>query len=76
MLWKLRQDKVYGDDNLIEEQSREETWRRTVADMQTEIHALQMTIVRLQEQINKLQTPSESNDDSSYGVGYRQRYHT
>lgn len=34
--------------------SQEEMWKRTVADMQGEIHALQKTIVRLQEQIREL----------------------
>ena len=35
--------------------SREEMWQKTVADMQGEIHALQKTVVRLQEQLSKLQ---------------------
>ena len=34
--------------------SKEDMWKKTVADMQGEIHALQMTIVRLQEQISEL----------------------
>ena len=34
--------------------SQEEMWKRTFADMQGEIHALQKTIVRLQEQIREL----------------------
>lgn len=77
MLWKLRQNKVYGDSNLMEEQSREETWKRTVADMQKEVHELQMMVVRLQKQINEMQQPDNNEtNDSSYGIGYRQRYHT
>ena len=35
--------------------TREEMWKKTVADMQGEIHALQKTIVRLQDQLNELQ---------------------
>ena len=34
--------------------SQEEMWKKTVADMQSEIHALQKTIVRLQEQMREL----------------------
>ena len=51
----IRQNRIHGVNNLTEEQSREETWKRTVADMQGEIHALQMTVVRLQEELTKLQ---------------------
>ena len=54
MLWKIRQDDVRKGSMTIEE-TREETWKRTVADMQGEIHALQMTVVRLQEELTKLQ---------------------
>ena len=35
--------------------TREEMWKRTVADMQGEIHALQKTIVRLQKQLDELE---------------------
>ena len=35
--------------------TREEMWKKTVADMQGEIHALQKTVVRLQEQLTQLQ---------------------
>ena len=55
MLWKLRQEDSYRKSSMMIEETREETWKRTVADMQGEIHALQMTIVRLQEQLNNLQ---------------------
>ena len=34
--------------------SQEDMWKKTVADMQSEIHALQKTIVRLQEQMREL----------------------
>ena len=46
--------------------SREEMWQKTVADMQGEIHALQKTVVRLQEQLSKLQdetTPIYSSSE-------------
>tara|TARA_Y100000287_G_scaffold110707_1_gene88820 strand:+ start:7067 stop:7252 length:186 start_codon:yes stop_codon:yes gene_type:complete len=39
--------------------SREEMWKKTVADMQEEIHALQKTVVKLQEQLTQLQSESE-----------------
>ena len=54
ILWKIRQDDIRKGSMTIEE-TREETWKRTVADMQGEIHALQMTVVRLQEELTKLQ---------------------
>jgi len=53
MLWKLRQDDI-RKGSMIEE-TREETWKRTVADMQGEIHALQMTVVKLQKELSELQ---------------------
>ena len=65
--------------------SREEMWKRTVADMQGEIHALQKTVVKLQEQLAKLQedtTPIYSSseleqmDTPLSGPEYRQRYRT
>ena len=37
------------------EETREETWKRTVADMQGEIHALQMIVVKLQKELSELQ---------------------
>ena len=37
------------------EETREETCKRTVADMQGEIHALQMTVVKLQKELSELQ---------------------
>ena len=55
MLWKLRQEDSYRKSSMTVEETREETWKRTVADMQGEIHALQMTVVRLQEELTKLQ---------------------
>lgn len=55
MLWKLRQEDSYRKSSMTIEETREETWKRTVADMQGEIHALQMTVVRLQEELTKLQ---------------------
>ena len=42
--------------------SREEMWKKTVADMQGEIHALQKTIVRLQEQIRELEVKDEKDE--------------
>ena len=55
MLWKLRQEDSYRKSSMTIEETREETWKRTVADMQGEIHELQMTVVRLQEELTKLQ---------------------
>ena len=54
MLWKIRQDDIRKGSMTIEE-TREETWKRTVADMQGEIHALQMTVVKLQKELSELQ---------------------
>ena len=42
--------------------TREEMWKKTVADMQGEIHALQKTIVRLQEQISELRVKDEKDE--------------
>ena len=64
--------------------TREEMWKKTVADMQGEIHALQKTVVRLQEQLTQLQNEPinsssselEQMDASLSGPVYRQRYHT
>ena len=45
--------------------------------MQTEIHELQMMVVRLQEKLNKLQINNSENDSNPLsGPEYRQRYHT
>ena len=76
MLWKLRQEDSYTK-NSMKTMTREEMWKKTVADMQGEIHALQKTVVKLQEQLNEMQKPeNDISTDSSYGVGYRQRYRT
>ena len=63
--------------------TREEMWKKTVSDMQGEIHALQKTVVRLQEQLTQLQNEPinssselEQMDASLSGPVYRQRYHT
>ena len=42
--------------------SKEDMWKKTVADMQGEIHALQKTIVRLQEQIRELGVKDEKDE--------------
>ena len=84
MLWKLRQEDSYRK-NSMKTMTREEMWKKTVADMQGEIHALQKTVVKLQEQLTKLQdetTPIYSNseleqmDTSLSGPEFRQRYRT
>ena len=63
--------------------TREEMWKKTVADMQGEIHALQKTVVRLQELLSQLQNEPinssselEQMDASLSGPVYRQRYHS
>ena len=63
--------------------TKEEVWKKTVADMQTEIHELQMMVVRLQEQLSQLQNEPinsvselEQMDTSLSGPEHRQRYHT
>ena len=80
MLWKMRQE-----GGVMSTVSKEDMWKKTVADMQGEIHALQKTVVKLQEQLTKLQgetTPIYSNseleqmDTSLSGPEHRQRYHT
>lgn len=59
------------------EETREETWKRTIADMQGEIHALQLTIVRLQEQIKKNELEQmDTSDVALSGPEFRQRYRT
>ena len=76
MLWKLRQENTL-ERSRMKTMTREEMWKKTVADMQGEIHALQKTVVKLQEQLNEMQKPeNDISTDSSYGVGYRQRYKT
>ena len=84
ILWKLRQENTL-ERSRMKTMSREEMWKKTVADMQGEIHALQKTVVKLQEQLTKLQdetTPIYSNseleqmDTSLSGPEFRQRYRT
>ena len=65
MLWKLRQENTL-ERSRMKTMTREEMWKKTVADMQGEIHALQKTVVRLQEQLSKLQdetTPIYSSSE-------------
>ena len=57
MLWKMRQE-----DGIMSVASKEDMWKKTVADMQGEIHALQKTIVRLQEQIRELEVKDEKDE--------------
>ena len=76
MLWKLRQENTL-ERSRMKTMTREEMWKKTVADMQGEIHALQKTVVKLQEQLNEMQKPeNDISTDTSYGDGYRQRYRT
>ena len=83
MLWKLRQENTL-ERSRMKTMTREEMWKKTVADMQGEIHALQKTVVRLQEQLTQLQNEPinsssselEQMDASLSGPVYRQRYHT
>ena len=76
MLWKLRQEDTLRKSRM-KTMTREEMWKKTVADMQGEIHALQKTVVKLQDQLNEMQKPeNDISTDSLYGVGYRQRYRT
>ncbi len=76
MLWKLRQEKTL-ERSRMKIMTKEEVWKKTVADMQTEIHELQMMVVRLQEKLNKLQINNSENDSNPLsGPEYRQRYHT
>ena len=78
MLWKLRQSPKWKKSFMQKEMTKEELWKKTVADMQHEVHTLQMMVVKLQKQLNDMKKPetNDNNTDSSYGVGYRQRYHT
>ena len=57
MLWKMRQE-----GGVMSAVSKEDMWKKTVADMQGEIHALQKTIVRLQEQISELRVKDEKDE--------------
>ena len=57
MLWKMRQE-----GGVMSKTSKEDMWKKTVADMQGEIHALQMTIVRLQKQISELGVKDEKDE--------------
>ena len=57
MLWKMRQE-----DGIMSVASKEDMWKKTIADMQGEIHALQKTIVRLQEQISELRVKDEKDE--------------
>jgi len=57
MLWKMRQE-----DGIMSVASKEDMWKKTIADMQGEIHALQKTIVRLQEQIRELEVKDKKDD--------------
>ena len=76
MLWKLRQENTL-ERSRMKIMTKEEVWKKTVADMQTEIHELQMMVVRLQEKLNKLQINNSENDSNPLsGPEYRQRYHT
>mgnify|MGYP003303804182 CR=1 FL=1 len=61
MLWKLRQENTL-ERSRMKTMTREEMWKKTVADMQGEIHALQKTIVRLQEQISELRVKDEKDE--------------
>ena len=77
MLWKMRQE-----GGVMSTVSKEDMWKKTVADMQGEIHALQKTVVRLQEQLSQLQNEPinsvselEQMDTSLSGPEHRQRYH-
>ena len=58
MLWKMRQERAMKTVKM----SQEDMWKKTVADMQGEIHALQKTIVRLQEQISELRVKDEKDE--------------
>ena len=50
------------EGGVMSKTSKEDMWKKTVADMQGEIHALQMTIVRLQEQIRELGVKDEKDE--------------
>ena len=52
MGWKLRQSPEWKKV-MNKEMTREEIWKKTVADLQTEIHELQMMVVRLQEKLKR-----------------------
>ena len=50
------------EDGIMSVASKEDMWKKTIADMQGEIHALQKTIVRLQEQISELRVKDEKDE--------------
>lgn len=50
------------EGGVMSKTSKEDMWKKTVADMQGEIHALQMTIVRLQKQISELGVKDEKDE--------------
>ena len=69
MLWKLRQEKDMEDpvddvtthnnlrgwtDSNKSTMSKEEMYQREMAEMQKQVHTLQMKIVKLQEKLNAL----------------------
>ena len=49
----------------LKEMTREEIWKKTVADLQTEIHELQMMVVRLQEKLNKMQEDNYDEEEAN-----------
>ena len=64
MLWKLRQENTL-ERSRMKTMSREEMWKKTVADLQTEIHELQMMVVRLQEKLNKIQEDNYDEEEAN-----------
>ena len=50
------------EDGIMSVASKEDMWKKTIADMQGEIHALQKTIVRLQDQIRELEVKDKKDD--------------
>ena len=64
MGWKLRQSPEWKKV-MNKEMTREEIWKKTVADLQTEIHELQMMVVRLQEKLNKIQEDNYDEEEAN-----------
>ena len=64
MGWKLRQSPEWKKV-MNKEMTREEIWKKTVADLQTEIHELQMMVVRLQEKLNKMQEENYDEEEAN-----------
>ena len=64
MGWKLRQSPEWKKV-MNKEMTREEIWKKTVADLQTEIHELQMMVVRLQEKLNKMQKDNYDEEEAN-----------